>query len=227
MVEKFQSRHRSYGRLRGRSLRPRQKILMDVLLPKILVSPQGDALDPRTLFSQECQEVWLEIGFGGGEHLAAQAERHPNMGFIGCEVFENGIASCLSHVDNASLKNVRIFPKDVRDLLSALAPQSLSKVFVLFPDPWPKTSHHKRRLIQKEFLDLVSRTLKPGGILVCASDEPSYIPWIQERLKDHPDFIWENEGQESAPLPGWIETRYEKKAKREGRPPVYMVCRRA
>ena len=163
MEGKFQRRHRSYGRLRGRSLRPRQQMLMDELLPKILVSFQEGDLDPQTLFPKECQEVWLEIGFGGGEHLAAQAEAHPSIGFIGCEVFENGIASCLSHIDNASLGNVRIFPKDVRDLLSMLESQSLSRVFVLFPDPWPKTSHHKRRLIQKEFLDLVSRALKPGG----------------------------------------------------------------
>ncbi|MCP4924127.1 MAG: tRNA (guanosine(46)-N7)-methyltransferase TrmB [bacterium] len=228
MTTEPQSRHRSYGRLRGRALRPRQKSLMDVLLPKIRIQLNEDELDPEKLFpGDDGAEIWLEIGFGGGEHLAVQAERHPEISFIGCEVFENGIAACLSHIEERALENVRIFPNDVRDLLSALKPQSLAKVFILFPDPWPKTSHHKRRLIQKETLDFLARVLKPGGTLVCASDEPSYIPWVQERLADHPEFSWENEGQKHTPLPGWVETRYERKAKREGRSPVYMLYRRS
>lgn len=226
MNSKTPDRPRSYGRLRARTLRPSRQNLMDTLLPELSFDLQGVPLDPKTLFSDAPQDVWLEIGFGGGEHLAAQAARYPDIGFIGCEVFENGIASCLAHIQDNDLKNIRLFPEDVRDLLDTLKPNSLSKIFVLFPDPWPKRDHHRRRLIQKETLDLLAQVLEPEGALVCASDEPSYIPWIQERVNAHSEFSLENAGQEHLPLSGWVETRYEKKAKREGRKPAYMLYKR-
>src|SRR5205085_6025200 len=150
-------RRRLYGRRRGRPLRPGQQQLFETLLPQLAITlPETGRLDPRPLFPAGASAVWLEIGFGGGEHLAEQAARHPEIGFIGSEVFENGVAKLLAEIDRRRLGNVRLFANDARPLIEALAPASIGRVFILFPDPWPKQRHHKRRLVAAPTLDCLA-----------------------------------------------------------------------
>src|SRR5690242_20203641 len=142
-----------YGRRRGRKLRQGQQALWDGLLPRLAIAlPAAGELDPAALFPRRPAEIWLEIGFGGGEHLAAQAAAHPEIGIIGSEVFENGVAKLLGEVDRLGLDNVRFFVEDARLLVPRLAEASLGRVFVLFPDPWPKLRHHKRRIVAAPLL---------------------------------------------------------------------------
>src|SRR5947208_5720896 len=152
---------RLYGRRRARPLRPGQRRLREELLPRLAIAlPAAGPLGVRSQFPMPVAAVWLEIGFGAGEHLAAQAEHHPDIGFIGCEVFEDGIVRLLGEVVRRGLGNVRLFTDDARLLLAALPPASLSRVFVLFPDPWPKRRHHKRRLIAPATLDLLATVIE-------------------------------------------------------------------
>jgi tRNA (guanine-N7-)-methyltransferase len=171
--------------------------------------------------------VWLEIGFGGGEHLAHQAAANPDVGVIGCEVFESGIASGLSHVADRNLENVRIHPEDARTLLVALKPQSLDRVFLLFPDPWPKRRHAQRRFIPGN-LDRLAELLRDGGEFRIASDDPIYIEWTLQHVPVHPAFQWLAESPSDwrdRPVDA-IETRYEKKAREAGRVPHFFRFRR-
>lgn len=216
---------RFYGRRKGRPLRKGQQHLIDTLLPRLAIELPGSGKpDPRTLFASAPKQVWLEIGFGGGEHLAAQARAHPEAGIIGCEVFLNGIATLLAQVEAHGLGNVRIYPEDARDLLDALPARSLDRAFLLFPDPWPKRRHAARRFIQTANLDLMARLLKPGAEFRVASDDPTYIGWALAHLTAHPAFQW------TARRPAdwrerpadWPPTRYEAKALREGRKPAYF-----
>jgi tRNA (guanine-N7-)-methyltransferase len=201
---------RSYGRLKSRPIKPRQAALMESLLPKLRV-PQ-DAFDPAALMPGAA-EVWLEIGFGGGEHLAAQAARRPDVLFIGAEPFQNGVASALRHIDDADLTNVRLKDGDARELLGHLPDASLARAFVLFPDPWPKARHHKRRLVQAETVAELARVLRPGGRLRFASDWADYVDWSLERVSASPRFRWtaERAGDWRAPPADHITTRYEEK----------------
>lgn len=215
-----------YGRRRGKRLRQRGQDLLDALLPRLAVSrPALDAhLDPRSLFDPPLRAVWLEIGFGGGEHMAAQAEANPDVGIIGCEVFVNGVASLLNHCDLRSLRHVRIFPDDVRHLFPALPDACLEKAFVLFPDPWPKKRHADRRFIGPENLPVLARLLIDGGELRVASDDPTYIDWALTHLRDSPLFnLQVSAGQRPS---GWPPTRYEAKAIKAGRECVYMTATR-
>jgi len=201
---------RSYGRLKSRTIKPRQAALMDTLLPAIRapLSP----FEPRAL-APDAAEVWLEIGFGGGEHLAAQAAKRPDVLFIGAEPFQNGVASALRHIDEAGLKNVRVHDGDARELLARLLDASLERVFILFPDPWPKARHHKRRLLQAETAVELARVLKPGGRLRFASDWADYVDWSLERLIATPGFAWIAEAAADwrTPPVDHITTRYEEK----------------
>ena len=215
-----------YGRRKGRRLREGRRSLYDTLLPKLTVNvPRDNALlDPRSLFETPRQEIWLEIGFGGGEHLAAQAAAHPEIGFIGCEVFEAGIASALGHIAEADLKNIRLHPEDARDLLAVLAPQSLDRVFLLFPDPWPKRRHEQRRFIGKANLDRLAGLMRTGAELRVASDDPTYQEWVLRHVPVHSAFRWQVQSPSD-----WlerprdaIETRYEKKARAAGRTPMFF-----
>ena len=165
---------RSFGRIKSRPIKPRQAGLLDTLLPKIAI-PEG-AFNPRAQ-KPDAAEVWLEIGFGGGEHLAEQAARRPDVLFLAAEPFLNGVASALRHIDERDLQNVRVHAGDARDLLAALPDASLDRVFILFPDPWPKARHHKRRLIQDEVVAELARVLKPGGALRFATDWKDYAAW--------------------------------------------------
>ncbi|MBF0562853.1 MAG: tRNA (guanosine(46)-N7)-methyltransferase TrmB, partial [Alphaproteobacteria bacterium] len=149
---------RSFGRRKGKKLRPGRSALLETLLPRLAIPrpAAGVGLDPWALFPEPLRAIWLEVGFGGGEHLAAQAGAHPDVGLIGCEVFVNGIASLLRHLDVDGLENVRVFPDDARLLLPALPERSLERIFVLFPDPWPKKRHAHRRFIGPATLDLLA-----------------------------------------------------------------------
>ncbi len=185
---------RSFGRIKSRTLKPRQAALMESLLPRIaLPDPAARPIDPRGLMP-EAAEVWLEIGFGGGEHMAEQAARRPDVLILGCEPFLNGVGSALRHIDERDLANVRLHAGDARLVLDALPDACLERVFILFPDPWPKARHHKRRLIQDETLAALVRVLKPGGRLRFVTDWKAYADWALERAIRAPGLTWLAEG---------------------------------
>jgi tRNA (guanine-N7-)-methyltransferase len=224
-AEKQRQAFQFYGRRKGRPLRKGRQSLFDELLPRITIPLSKDAaLDPATLFAPPKRAVWLEIGFGGGEHLAHQAAGHPDIGFLGCEVFEAGIASALSHIEERKLENLRLHPEDARVLLAALKPQSLERVFLLFPDPWPKRRTAKRRFVNRGNLDRLAELIVPGGELRIASDDPTYIEWTLSHVPVHSEFQWLAQGPrdwQERPADA-IETRYEKKAREAGRVPHFF-----
>jgi tRNA (guanine-N7-)-methyltransferase len=212
---------RFFGRRRGKKLRAAQEQLLEDLLPELQLVLPGGTFDPRTYFAAP---VWLEIGFGGGEHLAGQAAAHPAVGFIGCEVFVNGIVGLLRHVAEHGLANVRIWPEDVRRLLPVLPEASLERVFLLFPDPWHKARHAERRFVGPENLHALARVMADDAELRVASDDANYIDWSLDHLRAHPAFA-EIEVSDRPPE-GWIPTRYEQKALKAGRPCRYLRFRR-
>ena len=219
---------RLYGRRQAFALRDRQARLIEELLPKIQVDlPEDGLLDPATLFP-DAEDIRLEVGFGGGEHLAWQAKQNPNVGFIGCEPFINGTAKLLSKIDDEGISNIRVLPADARPLLEQLPDASIGRAFLLFPDPWPKTRHHKRRFVQTHVLDELARVLKDDAIFRVASDIPGYVAWTLERVVPRLDLNWTAEGPADwrARPPDWPETRYEAKAIRAGRRPAYLEFRR-
>ncbi|HTI85912.1 MAG TPA: tRNA (guanosine(46)-N7)-methyltransferase TrmB [Alphaproteobacteria bacterium] len=221
---------RLYGRRQGRPLRAGRRHLIDDLLPGLAIPLDNVAtasLDPKALFAAP-REVWLEIGFGGGEHLAAQARANPAIGVIGVEPFINGAASLLKAIDAEKLTNVRLLMDDARPLLEALAPRSIARAFILFPDPWPKRRHWKRRIVSRAVLDQLARVLVPGAELRLATDDPDYADWMLLAVLAHPDFIWTARGPSDwrvrpADQP---QTRYESKALAAGRKPLFVVARR-
>jgi tRNA (guanine-N7-)-methyltransferase len=201
---------RSYGRLKSRPIKPRQAALMETLLPKVRV-PSGP-VDPKAL-KPDATETWLEIGFGGGEHMAAQAARHPDVLIIGAEPFLNGVASAVRHIDEANLTNVWLLDGDARDLIARLPDASLSRVYILFPDPWPKARHRKRRIVEPQTIAVLARLLMPGGTLRFASDVADYVDWALERLLASGQFRWTAEAADdwrNAPA-DHVTTRYEEK----------------
>jgi tRNA (guanine-N7-)-methyltransferase len=218
-----------YGRRRGRPLRRDQQRLIDTLLPRLaLTLPESGTLDPAALFDLRPREVWVEIGFGGGEHLAAQAAAHRDVGIIGCEVFENGVAKLLAEIQRQGLANIRILTDDARLLLSALPPASIGRVFILFPDPWPKQRHHKRRIVTGQTLDTLAGIMTDGAELRLATDDVDYLAWMLARVPVHPAFEWLADGPEdwrSRPA-DWPATRYEAKAIAAGRRPYFLRLRR-
>ncbi len=203
----------SFGRRKGRTLRTGKQTLLDTLLPKLEITLlENGKLEPESLFPQ-AKHVWLEIGFGGGEHLAHQAVLYPHAGIIGCEPYINGIGDLLKKINTQKIPNIRIFTDDARLLIGKLPDASLEKVFILYPDPWPKTRHHKRRLVSKETLDMLARVMKKGAQLRLATDHADYATWMLERLLDHPDFIWAAQSSHDwkSPPSDWVTTRYEQK----------------
>lgn len=217
-----------YGRRRGKKLRAGQEALLETLLPRLLVEvpPEPLKIDLAALFGGE-RDVWLEVGFGAGEHLVWQAEHHPAVGLIGCEPYVNGVAKCLAHIERTGVSNVRLFTDDARLVMAALPAQSLGRAFVLFPDPWPKTRHHKRRFVQRSSLDVLALLLKPGAELRLATDDPSYLPWMVEHACRHRAFEWLAEGPadwRGRPA-DWPATRYEQKML-AGHKPAFLRLRR-
>lgn len=218
-----------YGRRRGRPLRKQRTGLLQTLLPRLeLTVPAGGRLDPAAVFDRPVRDVWFEVGFGGGEHLAAQAEANPDVGFIGCEPFVNGVASLLQHVEARGLGNIRIVPDDARPVLDALPDASVGRAFVLFPDPWPKARHAFRRFIGPDNLPRLARVLKDGAELRLATDDRQLSRWMLEHAWRHPDFAWTAQGPEDwrARPADWPQTRYEQKALLAGRRPVFLRFRR-
>ncbi|MFL5286108.1 MAG: tRNA (guanine(46)-N(7))-methyltransferase TrmB [Rhodopila sp.] len=221
---------RLYGRSRGHKLRPRQEVLLAVTLPRMLFR-EADAAEPGRAFSGTYDKLWLEVGFGGGEHAITQARAHLDAALIACEVFENGICSLLSALvpegqeATAPLPpNLRLYTDDARILLRALPDASLDRLFLMFPDPWPKARHAKRRFVHPGMLPLLARVLKPGAEWRVASDDPTYQAWVRDVMGAQTLFDY-TEPAQTRPE-DWPPTRYETKALRAGRQPLYWTFRR-
>ena len=212
-------------------MRPGRRRLLEELLPRLSVRlpAAGERLDWRSLFTAASPPtrptaLWVEIGFGGGEHLAEQARRHPEIGFIGAEIFVNGVASLLAYVARLGLNNVRIHGDDARPLLEALPDASVARLFLLFPDPWPKTRHADRRFVTDANLATVARILADGAEFRFASDDPGYIRWTLRYLMARPEFRWlAASPRDWRERPAdWPPTRYEEKAVAAGRRPAFL-----
>ncbi|MEM9145304.1 MAG: tRNA (guanine(46)-N(7))-methyltransferase TrmB [Pseudomonadota bacterium] len=219
-----------YGRRHGKKLRPGQRTLLDTRLAALAPTgvgwednPERRPLDLAALFGDR-REVWLEIGFGGGEHMIATAAAHPEIGLIGCEPFINGVAMLLAGIERAGVRNLRIHPGDARDLMDVLPAGAVGRAYLLYPDPWPKKRHWKRRFVSAANLDALARVMAPGAELRLATDIGDYVRHSLERIVAHPAFVWTAEGPQEwrAPWPGWPGTRYEAKALAEGRRPHYL-----
>lgn len=221
--------HRNfYGRVHGKTLRPAQKRYLTEDLPRLRLrgvsldeNPDRVPLDLAALPGEG--PVWLEVGFGGGEHLAHMAARYPEARIIGCEPFVNGVAMLLGKLREQDSGNVALHPGDVRDLFDVLPGGCLSKAFLLYPDPWPKARHHRRRFVTSEHLEPLHRAMRPGAEFRVATDIPDYV---RQTLEEVPSAGFELLTQGGEPWADWLSTRYERKALREGRVPHYMTFRR-
>ncbi len=208
---------RFFGRRKGKALSDRQQSLMDDFLPTIGVpipAGEGETIDLGALFDGKVDDVWLEIGFGKGEHLAWQAEHHKRTGIIGCEPYLNGVAGLLAHIVDTDTSNIRIYGDDARHVIWKLPDASVSRVFLLHPDPWPKTRHARRRFVNRHNLDDLARIMKDGAELRIGTDHPIYREWTMVQMSLRDDFEFMAEGPEdwlTRPA-DWPETRYEVKA---------------
>ena len=219
--------NRLYGRSMGHKLRPSQQALIDTLLPQIAV-PAEDEITAQRLFGDD-RPLHFEIGFGSGEHLAFRADLLPDHGFIGAEPFVNGVATALGHVRDRHLANVRLHMGDALDILRRLPDKSLSFLYLLHPDPWPKARHVKRRMVSDGPLDLFAAKLKPGGELRIATDHPVYLEHALLIMRRHLllfEWLAQKPTDFLDPPGGWPETRYGAKSRREGRRPYYLRYRR-
>jgi tRNA (guanine-N7-)-methyltransferase len=212
---------RSFGRRRGRILSGRQKQLWDTVLPRV-------AVDLQSRFAAPFSETWLEIGFGGGEHLVWQAEQNTGVALMGCEPFEDGVVKVLTAIEDKKLDNIRLHADDARDVLRWLPEASISRAFVLFPDPWPKRKHLKRRLVNAHLLQLLARVIKPGGELRLGTDIADYARTMLMAMQEVPAFQWKARGPDDWRVrpTDWPQTRYEQKAVREGRVSSYLIFER-
>ena len=218
-----------FGRRKGHPLQPRQAALFETLLPRLAVDLDAPApADLAALFPAPVDAVRLEIGFGGGEHMIAQAEEHPRTGFIGVEPFVNGMAKALAEIDARGLPNIRLHFGDAIFLLEWLPAGSIMRIDLIYPDPWPKRRHWKRRFVQDATLAQMARLLRPGGEFRFVSDWPDYAAWTLRHTTRSKGFDWTAERADDwrRPWPGFAGTRYEAKAKREGRAPCYLIFRR-
>ncbi|MGB8622278.1 MAG: tRNA (guanine(46)-N(7))-methyltransferase TrmB [Paracoccaceae bacterium] len=222
-----------YGRRHGKTLRDSQREYLDedlqALAPRGVEwdeNPERTPIDLAALFGDD-RDVWLEVGFGGGEHMVHQAAQNPDAGIIGCEPFINGVAMLLGKIRQAGVSNLRVHPGDVRDLFDVLPDASIARCFLLYPDPWPKKKHHRRRFVTPEHLEPLARGMKPGAVLRVATDIPDYVRQTLEQVPRH-GFDWLADGPADwrAPWDDWLSTRYEQKALREGRVPHYLTFRR-
>ena len=226
-----------YGRRQGRKIRKAKSGLLDRFLPRIAISDTAPVT--KDMFGVPVDEIWLEIGFGNGEHLAGQALKHPHIGFIGAEVFKNGVANLLTLLTSIKesgdmpeqitlpperVDNVRVWSEDVRLLFEHIPDGSLSRVFLLFPDPWPKKRHASRRFVNPDNLKEIARILKKGGIFRIATDHKVYKGWTLRRMAETPDFRWtaKTGNDWRYPPADWVETKYQRKAVAEGRRPIFL-----
>lgn len=218
-----------YGRFKGKGLRKSQEAYLDQDLEKLSpgavgwdVNPDRKDIDLKSLFGD--RDVWLEIGFGGGEHMVHQAAHNPNVGIIGCEPYINGVAMLLGKIRESGAENIAVHPGDVRDMFDVLPDSCISRAFLLYPDPWPKKRHHRRRFVTPEHLGPLARVLKSGAVFRVATDIPDYVRQTLEQVPQH-GFEWQAERPADwrAPWSDWISTRYEEKALREGRTPHYLT----
>jgi tRNA (guanine-N7-)-methyltransferase len=219
------SRGALYGRRKGKPLRSHQARLVDELLPLLCLDLTAPAAEARALFPRPVTDVSLEIGFGGGEHLIRAAAERPDIGFIGCEPFVNGLAKALAAIEAQGLANVRLHAGNAADILAWLPEASLGRVFLLFPDPWPKRRQRKRRFVSEENLAALARVMRSGAELRFATDIDDYSGWVLARILRSPNFFWPAEASAdwNTPWPGWQYTRYDVKAKQAGRRPVYLT----
>ncbi len=217
-----------FGRRKGKPLRKSQQKAVDELLPELEVDLDCDQIHLPALFENKVQEYWLEIGFGGGEHLAWQAKHHPEAGIIGCEPFINGVAMMLMKLQEDGSRNVRVHNEAAEPLMEKMSDASLDKAFLLFADPWPKTSHHKRRFVTDRNIAELARILKDDAILRIGTDHTDYGAWILHHFLRSDQFEWLAEKPQDWLVRGddWPQTRYEAKAVREGRNSVYYRFRR-
>lgn len=221
-----------HGRLKGKALRPSQEVYLAEDLDKLSpgpvdrdVNPDRQPIDLEKLFGD--RDVWLEIGFGGGEHMVHQARLNPEVGIIGCEPYINGVAMLLGKIREAGTQNVSVYPGDVRNMFDVLPENSISRAFLLYPDPWPKTRHHKRRFVTPEHLTPLAKCLKSGAHFRVATDIPDYVRQTLEEVPRHGfDMLAAQPDDWHTPWDDWISTRYEQKALREGRVPHYLTFRK-
>jgi tRNA (guanine-N7-)-methyltransferase len=219
-----------FGRRKGHRLRAHQADLIETLLPHLSLDISGPCpADLAALFDPRAESVRLEIGFGGGEHLIAEAQAHPQIGFIGCEPYVNGMAKILSAIEAHNIGNIKLFAGDAAALLAWARPHSLDRIDLIHPDPWPKRRHWKRRFVQDLTVAAMARVLKPSGEFRFVCDIDDYVAWTLARLARSPDFVWTAERADDwrQPWPGYTMTRYGRKAMREGRRSAYLRFRRA
>ncbi len=216
-----------YGRRQGKRLRPKQAAGISGTLPNLQIDCSGP-VRPDVLFVSDKTAYWLEIGFGGGEHLINNARLHPDIGHLGCEPFINGMAKLVLLIENEGIDAIRLHNDDAVQLLDQLPDASLDRIYLLYPDPWPKRRHNKRRFVSDENLSRMARVLKPGGEFRFASDIDHYVGWTLARILRSPDFVWTAEQPDDWRLPweNWPSTRYEAKAIREGRKSSYLIAKR-
>ena len=216
---------RVYGRRQGKPLKKASKDRLEKYFPKYSMSLEDKTIDTSDLFDFTPEEYWLEIGFGKGEHLIAQAKANPEVGFIVCEPFLNGVSGLIDHMDRESVTNIRFFMDDARLLMDALPDQFFSRAFILFPDPWRKKRHYKRRVVSPGNINVLSRLLKDGSQLRIGTDHHDYCRWILARLMENQDFNWHaNMPDDWHKRPDdWPATRYELKALEVGRLSAYMT----
>lgn len=231
-----------FGRRTGRRIRKAKTSLLETFLPQVQIN-QNTVFKKESLFGTPVKSICLEIGFGNGEHLAGQALANPDTGFIGAEVFKNGVANLLSLITGIKkadelpehitltagrTDNIRVYDDDIRLLFAKLPDNFLDKVFLLFPDPWPKKRHASRRFVNPENLKEIARVLKSGGLFRIATDHPIYKSWALRQMHACPDFVWTATcgADWKNPPADWVETKYQRKALREGRRPIFLNYKR-
>jgi tRNA (guanine-N7-)-methyltransferase len=218
-----------YGRRKGKPLRGQQSEKLKTLLPAFLIDLSAAPPEPLSkLFPEPVERLRLEIGFGGGEHLIHRALERPSTGFIGVEPFINSMQKLLARVGETGARNIRVYNDDATQLLDWLPDTCLDQIDLLYPDPWPKRKHWKRRFVSKVNLDRFHRVLKPGALFCFASDIDTYVNWTLQHCSDHGGFEWmaQNAADWLTPYEGWLSTRYEAKARREGRSSAYLTFKR-
>ncbi len=229
MTESLRPPGAFFGRRKGHKLRAHQADLIAHLLPRLVLDMTAPAPRPlAALFATPVEAVRLEIGFGGGEHLVAEAMAHPAVGFIGCEPYVNGMAKILAQIEAHGIANIRLVAGDAAELLAWLPPQSLTRIDLIHPDPWPKRRHWKRRFVQDATIAAMARALLPGGEFRFVCDIDDYVAWTLMHMRRAPQFEWlaERASDWREPWPGYTMTRYGRKAAREGRKATYLGFRR-